>query len=96
MIIAQLSIGPIGEGTSVSKYVRTAIKKLDEMGVCYELGAMSTTIEAKNIDELFDAVKEAHLAVINAGAKRIITDLKIDDRRDKEASIETKLKAVKL
>jgi uncharacterized protein YqgV (UPF0045/DUF77 family) len=39
-------------------------------------------------------VKAAHLAVVETGAKRVVTTLKIDDRRDKSATMETKLRAV--
>jgi uncharacterized protein (TIGR00106 family) len=53
---------------------------------------MSTTFEAKNLDELFRVVKNAHNAIINMGSKRVYTVLKIDDRRDVDATMETKLK----
>ena len=39
-------------------------------------------------------VKKAHEAVINSGAKRVITELKIDDRRDKDVRIGNKITAV--
>lgn len=93
-IIAQLSITPIGEGTSVSRYVNIALNVIREEGIHFNTGAMATTLEAESLDELFRVVKKAHDAVIDAGAKRVIIDLKIDDRRDKSATIESKLKAV--
>lgn len=52
---------------------------------------MSTVIEANLIETLFDAVKNAYLAVIKLGSKRVITELKIDDRRDKKHSISSKI-----
>jgi uncharacterized protein (TIGR00106 family) len=55
---------------------------------------MSTAFEAEDIDRLLAVVKAAHQAVANAGAKRIITTLKIDDRKDKDVSMESKLKAL--
>jgi uncharacterized protein (TIGR00106 family) len=93
-IIAQLSITPIGEGTSVSKYVKIALNAIKEEGVHCTVGAMATTLEVKSLDELFKVVKKAHDAVINAGAKRVVIDLKIDNRLNKTASIESKLKAI--
>jgi uncharacterized protein (TIGR00106 family) len=95
MIIAQLSIAPLGEGTSVSKYVKVVIKSIEESGIKNKTNAMATVIETEDIDTLFEVVKNAHNAMINAGAKRIITELKIDDRKDKNASSETKLNALK-
>ncbi len=94
MIIAQLSITPIGVGTSVSDYVRVALEEIKRSGVKYELNAMATVIEVESLDKLFEVVKRAHEAVIRKGGKRVITEIKIDDRRDKDASIESKIKAV--
>ena len=96
MIIAELSITPLGEGISVSRYVKIALQALKESGVKFETNAMATVIECKSIEELFEVVKKAHDSVLEAGAKRVITSLKIDDRRDKEATIETKLDSVKV
>ena len=95
MIISQLSIAPLGEGTSVSEYVKIVIKSIENSGVKNKTNAMATVIETENLDDLFEVVKNAHNAMIKAGAKRIITELKIDDRRDKNASSESKLNAVK-
>jgi uncharacterized protein (TIGR00106 family) len=93
-IIAQLSITPIGEGTSVSKYVKIALNAIKEERVHCTVGPMATTLEVESLDELFRVVKKAHDAVINAGAKRVVIDLKIDNRLNKTASIESKLKAI--
>lgn len=94
MIIAELSIVPIGSGTSVSKHVRIAIKALEGRGVRVIPGPMSTVLECKDIDLLFKAVKAAHRAVLAGGAVRVVTTLKIDDRTDKEASVDSKLRAI--
>jgi len=95
MIIAQLSIAPLGEGTSVSEYVKVVIKSIENSGVKNKTNAMATVIETEDIDTLFDVVKDAHNAMVKAGAKRIITELKIDDRRDKNATSKSKLDALK-
>jgi uncharacterized protein (TIGR00106 family) len=94
MIIAQLSIVPIGEGTSVSKYVKASIEALKRKGLRVQTSAMCTVFEAKTIDEILSALKEAHNAVLRLGAKRVITHLTIDDRKDKKATIDTKLRAI--
>lgn len=94
MIIAEFSVVPIGTKTpSVSKYIRKAIEALEKAGVGYKVGAMSTTIEAKDLDTLFKALKLAHNAVFEEGVERVVTTIKIDDRRDKNISIESKIEA---
>jgi uncharacterized protein (TIGR00106 family) len=94
MIISQLSISPVGTGTSLNKYVKIAIDALRENNVNFETNDMATVIETKDLESLFKVVQEAHNAVIKAGAKRVITELKVDDRRDKNVTIGTKKKSV--
>jgi len=95
MVVAELSVIPLGKDVSVSKYVKAALEVLKSANVKYKPGAMSTTIEAKNLDELFSVVKMAHEAVFRMGAKRVVTTVKIDDRRDKTLSITSKLGAIR-
>jgi uncharacterized protein (TIGR00106 family) len=95
MIITQLSIAPLGSGTSVSNYVKIVVEILKKEHVKYQTNAMATVIETKDITSLFNVIQKAHLAVVAAGAERIITEIKIDDRRDKKATMESKLKSLK-
>lgn len=94
MIIAELTIFPTSEGISVSKYVKEALRALEETGLKFESGAMSTTIEAGDLKGIFDAVEKAHDAIVKMGAKRIHIDLHVDHRLDRNATIESKLKAI--
>ncbi len=89
-MIAQLSVHPIGEGTSLGRFVRKGVSVIQQSGYKYEVGGMSTSIEIPDLDALFDLVKKVHAAHVSEGAQRVIIDLKVDDRRDKEASIESK------
>jgi hypothetical protein len=38
MILAQLSVYPIGEGTSLSRFVKEGVKVIKESGYTYEIG----------------------------------------------------------
>jgi len=94
MIISELSIFPTSEGVSVSEYVKEAVKVIDASGLYHETGAMATTIESPDLMTLFKVIDEAHKTMVNMGAKRIHIDLRVDHRLDREASIESKLKAI--
>ena len=94
MIIGELSIFPTSEGISVSQYVKEVLKVIESSGLHHETGGMSTTIEAPDIETLFNVVKKCHEALVKRGVKRIHIDLKVDHRLDKDASITSKLKAV--
>ena len=95
MILAQLSVYPIGEGTSLSRFVKKGVEVIKASGYSHEIGGMSTTIEVPDLDALFSLVKKVHQAHLDAGGQRIVIDLKVDDRRDKDATIGSKRNAVK-
>jgi uncharacterized protein (TIGR00106 family) len=97
MIIAEFSITPVGtKTTSVGTYVQAALKELEKQsGIRAKPEAMGTVIEAENLGDLFHAVEMAHNALFSFGVQRVVTELKIDDRRDKEATIESKTAALR-
>jgi uncharacterized protein (TIGR00106 family) len=96
MILAQLSISPIGIGTSVSRYVKKVVKILENEPITCYTNAMATVIEAETTEQIFTAVKHAHDTLIKEqGIHRIITELKIDHRTDKDATAKSKINAVK-
>jgi len=95
MIIAQLSIAPLGKGTSVSSYVKIVIETLKKEHVTFQTNPMATVIETKDLTTLFKVIQKAHQAVVYAGAERIITEIKIDDRRDKQVTMNSKLHSLK-
>jgi uncharacterized protein (TIGR00106 family) len=94
MVIAEFAIFPTSEGTSVSRYVKEAVRVIEASGLRTVTGGMSTVIEAPDLDSLLRVVAAAHAAVKAMGAKRIHIDLRIDHRLDKEATVESKLKAI--
>ena len=94
MIISQLSISPVGKSVSLSKYVKIAINTLNDENIKFQTNAMATVIETADLETLFRVVKKAHNSVLASGVDRVITELKIDDRKDKNVTIESKIKSV--
>jgi len=97
MAIIEVSVVPLGTGSpSVSRYVAEAEKVLQgEKDIKYELTAMGTIIEG-DLDTLLNLVKKMHRRVLDtAGVMRVVTTLRIDERRDKESSISGKVASVK-
>ncbi|HDS45615.1 MAG TPA: MTH1187 family thiamine-binding protein [Methanomicrobia archaeon] len=96
MIIAELTVVPLGTQTpSVSRYVTKAVSALRKLGLEPQVTAMGTIIEAAELPVILEAVRTVHESVFEQGALRVVTTLKIDERRDKAGSIEQKLKAVR-
>lgn len=94
MAIVDVCIFPIGEGSSVSKYVAQCEKILEKSDLKHQLSPMSTTIEG-DLDEIFKVIREMQESVFDKGAGRVYSVIKVDDRRDKEASFEQKIDSVK-
>lgn len=95
-VIAEFSIHPVGEGTSVSRYVRAALAELrNAKGLRLQVTPMSTVIEAKRLPEILRAVETAHESLFRQGARRVDFTLRVDDRRDKERRMEDKVRAVR-
>lgn len=94
-IIAEFSIHPVGEGTSVSPYIRSALNELRKAnGVRLIVTPMATVMEAKRLSEILRVVEAAHESLFREGAKRVDFTLRVDDRRDKERCMEDKVTAV--
>ncbi len=96
MALVEVSVIPLGTETpSVSKYVAQAVEVLRrEENIRYELTAMGTIIEGE-LERLLTLVRQMHQAVFDAGATRVVTTIKIDDRRDKNSGINSKIESLK-
>lgn len=96
MAIMEISIFPIGTGsTSISSYVARALKAIPRDGkIKYDITPMGTTVEG-DLDRLMNLAKKMHRAVMKGDVKRVITTIKIDERLDKELSLEGKVEAVR-
>jgi uncharacterized protein (TIGR00106 family) len=83
MAIAAVSLSPLGVGISVSEYVAVALSVLERQDrVRWKLDSMFTTLEGEP-DEIFELVRAMQEAIFAAGAARVGTVIKMDDRRDR-------------
>jgi len=95
MVIAEISVVPIGTCTpSVSQYVAKAIGVLgQEKNIKYQLTGMGTILEGQ-LAAVLEAVRKMHEAVFGDQIQRVVTTIRIDDRRDRESSVEHKIQSV--
>ncbi len=95
---AEISIVPItgGKSTSMSKQIAAAFSAIRKIkNIKAELTALGTQVEATDLGSILQAVEAAHMAAMSAGTKRVITTVRIDDRRDKSQTLQDKVKSVK-
>jgi len=94
MAMMEISVVPLGTGTpGVSRHVAACIRYLQDTGLEYQLTAMGTIVVGE-VDQLLDLAKALHRLPFASGVQRVVTSIKIDDRRDKELSIAGKVGAV--
>lgn len=96
MAILEISVVPIGtSSTSVSEYVASCQKVLENnTKISYQLSAMGTSIEGE-LSTLLQIVEKLHEVPFEKGAQRVYTVIKIDDRRDKQSTMQQKIDSVK-
>jgi len=84
MAIVEVTIAPMGTATpSISKYVAACHKVLEEAtDLKHQLTPMATII------------RRMHEVPFAAGAQRVSTLIRVDDRRDKVSTMAGKVKAV--
>jgi len=94
MAIIEISVVPLGEGCSVSKYVAECVNVIKRYNLTYEITAMGTIIEG-DLEKLMEVALLMHKVPFDMGVKRVLTTIKIDDRRDKTLTIHSKVESVK-
>ncbi len=94
-VIAEIKIIPIGTAaTSLSRYIAACINTVKQaQDISYQVTAMGTIIQGP-LERVLELAQEMHEVSFAMGAKRVVTTITIDDRRDKSATIESKVKAV--
>jgi uncharacterized protein (TIGR00106 family) len=92
-VIADISIAPVGEGTSVSKYVAMAVGIIKKSGLKHEFHAMGTNVEG-SYEEIVKLVKKCSDAIFKMGAERVLIRMYMDDRHDKLSTIDGKKRSV--
>ena len=92
-MLADISIAPVGEGTSVSKYVARAVAIIRESGLKHEFHSMGTNVEG-SYEEIVKLVKKCSDAIFKMGAERVLIRMYMDDRHDKASTIEGKKRSV--
>ena len=91
-MLVEFSIVPIGKGASVGSDIAKVIKIVENSGLPYKLNPMGTVVEGK-WDELMALIKRCHRVVLRDG-ERVVTTIKIDDRKRRSNMIEGKIASI--
>ena len=95
MALLQLTIFPLGTASpGIGDHVAAIHKILAAENFSFQLNDMGTEIEGETAELLALAAK-LHEVPFTQGAQRVITQIVLDDRRDKKVGIGDKIAAVK-
>ena len=94
-VVTEVSIIPIGTGDpGLSHYIAACIEVLEGRGdLSYQLTPMGTIIEG-SLDKVLEAICQMHEVPFSRGASRVVTSIKIDERRDKVLKMAGKMESV--
>jgi uncharacterized protein (TIGR00106 family) len=88
--LAEIQVVPLGVGVSVRKEVMRAHEIIKQSGLVVQLHAYGTNVEGE-LDTILSAIGRIHETLHAEGVVRIVTNVKIGTRTDKDASLTGKL-----
>jgi uncharacterized protein (TIGR00106 family) len=91
-MMVEFSVVPLGKGVSVSPQIAKVMKIIIASGVSYRANPMGTVLEG-DWDAVMSVVKKCH-DVVMEDAERVLTSIKIDDRKGSEPRMDRKLASV--
>ncbi|MFY9606561.1 MAG: MTH1187 family thiamine-binding protein [Thermoplasmata archaeon] len=91
-MLVEFSVVPLGMGESVSQYVAECMKMVEASGLTYKINPMGTVVEGE-YDEVMALIKRCHARIMEM-SPRVITTVKIDDRRGAKGMIDKKVDSV--
>ena len=96
MATADLTVIALGGGeASASGYIAEIQRRLERQDrVRYLLHAMGTSLEGAT-EDILAVVAELHAVPFELGIPRVYTVLKLDERRDREQTLEDKVESVR-
>lgn len=91
-VLAEFSIVPMGQGVSVSPFIARVIKIVLESGISYRMNPMGTVLEGE-WDKVMTVIRRCHDEVLK-DSERVLTTIRIDDRKIGQNRIDSKLDSV--
>jgi len=91
-MLAEFTVVPMGVGESLSKYVAKSIELIKGSGLSYRMNPMGTVVEG-TYDEIMALVRKCHMRMLE-DANRVVTTIKIDDRKGMTGALDKKIESV--
>ena len=97
-IVAEIAVVPVGtKSPALSEHVARAVRAVEraasEGKVKYQVTPAGTVVEGEP-DQVWEVMRQIHEATFSDEVQRVVTVIKVDERRDVEHGMERKLRAV--
>lgn len=94
MALMQINVLPLGTSSpSVGEFVASIVKHLQRQGAVCRLTDMGTEVEGEAA-ELLAMAARLHEIPFTKGCRRVVTQVLIDDRRDKKIGLGDKVESI--
>ena len=90
--MAEVSIIPLDKGSSLSEYVAKMVEIIESSGLNYKMNPMGTVIEGDG-HEVFQLIEKCHNRMVEM-SDRVVTTIKIDDKKGASGMMSQKLESV--
>lgn len=88
MAFLEISVTPVGtDAPSISSFVAEACRVAVQDGVKYQVTATGTVLEG-DLPRLVNVAQRMHEAAFKGEARRVVSHITIDERRDRSSSME--------
>ncbi len=95
MPILEISVIPVGtQDPSFSSFISQACRIVEDEGLKYQITPTGTVVEG-NLSLIMNVAQKMHQVPFSMGASRVISNITIDERHDKESDMERQVQAVK-
>jgi uncharacterized protein (TIGR00106 family) len=92
MVLLELSVVPLGEGASVSRYVARCLDIIDSSGLDYRLHAMGTVVEGE-LEQVLGILQQC-LEAVAQDCDRVTCTAKFDYRKGARGRLRSKIASV--
>ncbi|MCR4397607.1 MAG: MTH1187 family thiamine-binding protein [Firmicutes bacterium] len=94
MAVVEVKVVPVGTGSaSMSSYVASCYRVVEEEGLKHQLTPTSTIIEG-DLAHVLNVARRMHQEAFAEGVERVVTNIYIDERRDKPTELADMVEAV--
>ncbi len=93
-VLLELSLFPVDQGASLSRFVAPIVDLIAASGHPYQLTAMGTIVETEALSEALTLIDQAYQLLAAQGAQRVYANAKFDIRDGVSGRLSAKVASV--